>query len=278
MKSVVDFISPHVEPYRHKVTVPLGTHCAFEGVPLLDGGVLLKDVIKPATANISNTFQYPSSYVSPAVAACFKAQRELRGNLAIMPHGIKRPLFSVTAAVAQERVSWYEMFLEILNGGMTHQVPYCFILTDEAKRRLWPDAVKTYIRGMFDIFWAVGSESRVIRLQTFRFGKLLRIATFLLTSGYSRIALTQCLMKSLEAYQRDAPVSVQVEKALSAVRHTREFQIASYIARDLSDIPEGKGGRGNLLTKLDTVMKSLSQLDTETFCYRSGNYPVPIYV
>ena len=277
MKSVADFISPHIAGSVPTVTVPPRTYCAFEGVPLSESGVLLKSVVKSATANVADTFRYPSEYVSPAVAACFKAQRELRGNLAITPFGIKRPLFSVESAIAQDRESWYQLLLTALNGRLCN-LPYCLILTDEAKRRLWPEAVVTYINETFDIFWCVGSESRVIRLRTFRFGKLLRIATFLLTSGYSRIALTQCLMKSPEAFFRDAPVSVHVEKALSAVRHTLEFQIASYVARDLSDMPEGKGGRGNLISKLSTVVKSLSQLDTEYFLYRSGGMPVPRYV
>ena len=75
MKNIVNFLSPHVAPVP-TVTVPPETRCAFKGVPLQGSGVLLKSVVKPATADIADTFKYPSDFISPEVAAATRFHPE----------------------------------------------------------------------------------------------------------------------------------------------------------------------------------------------------------
>lgn len=272
MKSLVNFLSPHVAPVQ-KVTVPPETRCAFDGVPLRAGGVLLKSIIKPATANIADTFKYPSDFISPAVAACFKAQRELRGNLYVTEEAIARPLFSITSAAETGRPSWLSVLLDILNfrtaahqETLATQMTYCFILTDEAKRRLWPAAVTTQIGETFDIYYNVGTVSRVIRLKTFLFRCLLEICTFLLTQGFHRLALEKTLMASEVAYATNKIRTVSaIEKQLCKYRGTPTFQVAAYVARDLRELPDDDSHRQYLLPSFAYVRQRLLSMAEKDF-------------
>lgn len=272
MKNIVNFLSPHVAPVP-TVTVPPETRCAFKGVPLQGSGVLLKSVVKPATANIADTFRYPSDFISPEVAACFKAQRELRGNLYITEEAIARPLFSVKSAAETGRPSWLSVLTTLTDTATAcDETLYCFILTNEAKRRLWPAAVPTRIGKTFDIYYNVGSVSRVLRLKTRVFGKLLKIATFLLTQGFHQAALQKTLMMSAEAYpgpsnSLDMSLVYAVDKLLFRVRQLREFQVACYVARDLRELPDSDSHQNFLLPSLADIHDWLeTQLLERVWC------------
>ena len=235
MKNIVNVLSPHV-PEIQPVPFVAGVtrRCAFSGVPLTSG-VPVKQVIRPATANIADTFRYPGDYVSGEVASLFKAQTALRGNLLATPTELQRPLFSVESARAQERPSWLDVFVNLSQGGGEMLV---LILTDESKRRLWPNAVVSEWGQFISLFYNVGSTARVLTLRTRWLVSLLRTCTFLLTAGYSRQAIQESLIKSRSLYQAQYPESHEVDKGLFQFRHTPEFQVASFTARDISELPE----------------------------------------
>lgn len=258
MKSVVNLLSSHVAPVP-RVTPPSGTYCAFEGVPLDGSGVLLKSVVKPATANIADTFKYPSAYVLPSVGACFKAQRELRGNLYVTEAAITRPFFSVTSAAETGRPSWLSALTAVLSNPQEAGT-YCFILTDEAKRRLWPAAVTTQVRETFDIYWNVGSVSRVVRLRSFLFGELLKIVTSLLTAGVTRMAIEKTLLLAKDVDIDMLPNLLAIDKVLSALRGSMEFQVAVYVGRDLRELSDDADYQNLLLPNLPAILQCLNTL------------------
>lgn len=234
MKNIVNFLAPHVPEVQPVPFVSGVRRCGFSGVPLTSG-VPIKKVIRPATANIADTFKYPSDYVSGEVASLFKAQTALRGNMFVTAEGIQRPLFSVESARSQARPSWLDVFMNLSKGSDFEGV---LVLTDESKRRLWPEAVVSEWRQFVNLFYNVGSTSRVLTLRTAWLTSLLRSCTLLLTLGYSRVAVQESLSKSRDLYREQFPQSYTVDRGLGQFRNEPEFDVALYTARDISELPE----------------------------------------
>ena len=84
-KQLVQFIAQHIHTGVETKNVTADTCCAFTGVSIRAGteATPLKSVIKPATANLADTFRYPSDVVCIETAKCFAESRLLRGNLYI---------------------------------------------------------------------------------------------------------------------------------------------------------------------------------------------------
>ena len=228
--TLVHFIAKHltdeipVESIRET-----GVCCAFSGERLTEG-VKLTNVIKPATANLSDTFRYPSDYVSVAFAKCFRASRELRGNLFIDEGGIQAPMISAKSAKAKDRPAWCDLITAYLEKPR----PAVLILTDESKRRLWCDAVvsdvDTSAYPQIQMFVNNPDMSRNIKLDAMTLHQSLLIVRRCLWDGFSKQAIRTSLFTHRESVLKIGLGETRLmEAACAEHRDSVEFSVATMI-------------------------------------------------
>lgn len=208
---------PVVEP-------PAGTVCAFSGEPLT-AAVLLKNVVKSATANLADTFRFPSQYVSVATATCFKASRELRGNLFITESGIQRPMISAKSGKTANRPVWRDLLREYLSKAY----PSVCIVTDESKRRLWIDAVVTEGRPLH-LYFNSADTSQNQTLDPDRFSECLDHVQTCLTLRFTKRAIANSLFLQTRRVQELGVIETRVhENVCVGLRELPEFRVALMI-------------------------------------------------
>ena len=238
---IVKFIAPHVPPLPDdKVTPNLDTCCAFSGEKISEG-VALNTVIKPATANLADTFKYPSDFVSRETATVFNANRELRGNLFITEElGIVKPLVSIDSAEKYECPTWIETFHHYYRNYSSELA--VFILTKESKRRLWPDACVTGHDCLppitmssgaiapFKLFLNTGQMSRLVTCNLCLLMDCIKLVQTCLTWGFSKTAIQRSLFSQPNIVNSlEFPDIRDTEKKLSAIRLLPEFAVAIFI-------------------------------------------------
>ena len=226
-KALVTFIAQHLDNDLKTETATQGKICAFTGVNIPDGkrAVTLKSVIKPATANLADTFRYPSNLVLPEVAACFNASRLLRGNLYITEQGIVAPMVSGKSAKNAGRPTWCEIFQNHLYGN-----PAMFVLTDETKRRLWIDGCVTDAKDRLRVFLNEGNISNLLTLQKHMLLDALEVVLECLEHGFSKQAIKTSLYSHKQGITRAGLQKTrQLEISCSAYRTTLEFRVATFI-------------------------------------------------
>ena len=198
--------------------------CAFSGAQITEG-VSLTSVVKSATANLADTFRYPSDVVSADFAKCFKAQRELRGNLFIDANGITKPLISGKTAAKTSRPTWVEVFEDYL----ANPRPSIFILTDESKRRLWLDAVVTE-GDPIRVFLNNAEMAGVLALRQAQFTKCMVLVQMCLEYGFSKRAIGTSLFLHREVMQTIGIEKTQdLEKQCDTYREHPEFQVSLFV-------------------------------------------------
>lgn len=187
----------------------------------------MKKVVKPATADIADTFRYASDVVCPEVAQLFKDNRRLRGSLFITEQGIEAPLISAETAKKTGRRTWLEVFNTELTGQRA-----VFILTDESKRRLWHKACVTETDTSLMIFLNADNVSCQLALDVSVLAECITLVQETLAIGYSKTAIRSSLFTAVKASQTNGMVSTKKrERRLSFFRlkHIREFQVATFI-------------------------------------------------
>lgn len=226
-KALVTFIAQQLDNDINTATATQDTVCAFTGASLSpsEPTVALTSVIKPATANLSDTFRYPSNFVLPEVAACFRESRLLRGNLYITQQGIVAPMVSGKSAKKAGRPTWTEIFQNQLEGS-----PAIFILTDETKRRLWIDACVTDTKDTLRVFLNEGNISNLLTLEKNVLRESLEIVLECLNAGFSK----QAIKTSLYSHKPGiSAVGLQktkhLERFCDTYRTTPEFRVATFI-------------------------------------------------
>lgn len=229
-KELVSFIAQHIEmdpPVDGFTYSKLENVCAFTGVPipLGDPVCLLSSVIKPATANLADTFRSASDFVVPEVAACFGESRLLRGNLLITDDGICAPMVSATSAAKAGRPTWCEIFQNLPQNEKA-----VFILTDESKRRLWLDACVTKVSETLSIFLNCDDISNRIRVHQQTLLDALTIVLDCLSHGFSKQAIrTSLYTHRLGLTAAGLAKTQSLEIACEAYRTTLEFRVATFI-------------------------------------------------
>ena len=231
-KTLVNFIAKHLtDEIPIESIQEIGVCCAFSGERLTEG-VKLQSVIKPATANLSDTFRYPSDYVSPAFAKCFKASRELRGNLFIDAKGIQAPMISAKSAKAKDRPSWRDLITAYLENPR----PAVLILTDESKRRLWCDAavsdpVQTYeAYPQLQMFVNNPDMSQNISLDAITLQQSLALVQECLRAGFSKQAIRTSLFTHRESVLKIGLKETRLtENECAELRCYVEFKVATMI-------------------------------------------------
>ena len=229
MKSlkIVPFIAQHIDAELKTQQNTADTCCAFTGEPIVSGAnaVVLKSVIKPATANLADTFRYPSNFVLPEVAACFGESRLLRGNLHITQQGIFAPMVSGKSAKNAGRPAWTEIFQNHLDGK-----PAVFILTDETKRRLWIDGCVTDTKDRLRVFLNEGNISNLLTLRKNVLLDALEVVLECLHAGFSKQAIKTSLYSHKQGLSRSGlQKTKQLEISCNAYRTTPEFRVATFI-------------------------------------------------
>ena len=215
--------------------------CAFTG-KRISTGYAIKNVITAATAEVSDTFRYPSQYVSVEVAELFRAQTLLRGNLLFVDAELLQPMVSLKSATAQDRPCWRNLIFE-----MEHSTPTIAVFTDESKRRLWHQAQLSAFGENWRPFF---NGSPVKSGKTFKATPVCRslsISVSMLrnclnlvekaqTFGFSKRGIYESLLSESNhveqiGYQR----VIAIEKALRRWRETDEFLLAVFIAQGILD-------------------------------------------
>ena len=230
-KRLVHFIAKHLTDDQIPIESirKIGVCCAFSGEPITEG-VKLDKVIKPATANLLGTFRYPSEYASVAVAKCFKASRELRGNLFIDADGIQAPMISAKSAKAKDRPAWRDLITAYLE----QPRPAVLILTDESKRRLWCDAavsdVDTSAYPQIQMFVNNPDMSCTLKLDAINLRQSLTLVQECLRAGFSKQAIRTSLFTHRESLLKIGIKETRLtENACAELRGTREFSVATMI-------------------------------------------------
>lgn len=102
--ALVEFIAKHIDTDIETKRITADTCCAFTGAPLASGteAIPLKTVIKPATANLADTFRFNSDVVTVETAKCFAESRLLRGNI-----GNIRQMLKNIATIGKKRSQGY---------------------------------------------------------------------------------------------------------------------------------------------------------------------------
>ena len=218
---LVHFISKHLDPIASEENEG---HCAFTGQPV-QTAVQLDTVIKPATANIADTFCYPSPLISTEAAACFIANRELRGNLFITENGIEKPMVNAKSAQKASRRTWVEVFKTYVDD----PVPAVFLLSDESKRRLWVDACVTE-KQPIRVFLNNSDMACQLTLDVLRLSEAMGIVRECLRLGFSKQSIKTCLFKHRDTLKKQGFLEVrQLEQTLIRLRKSPEFAIALFI-------------------------------------------------
>lgn len=227
---MIAFIAQHLPIDALKQQpVPRTTVCAFSGRELSPNtlAVRLKDIIKPATADIADTFRYPSDYLSISAAACFKANRELRGNLFITETGIIAPMVSGTSAKKAGRPTWLEIFQNWSNQNTSAVI----ILTEESKQRLWHKATLTEMGKTFQVYLNANGIKRNLTLDKSKLDASIAAIQPAMEAGYSKIAIQSSLYTCKSAVKANGLLTTRLlEREIASVRGLLEFQVASFIA------------------------------------------------
>ena len=217
---LIELISPHIEK-DVEVETGLETYCAFSGQSLTEG-VKLKSVIKSATANLLDTFKYPSEYVSVGFAKMFGDARGLRGNLFIDADGIQRPLISADSAIKAERPAWGQLLAAYSQ--TLH--PAVIIVTGESKRRLWVDAC---VSEGDPIRLFVNNErmSKIVKISVEQFKIISEILHVCLNAGFTKQAIAKTLFLNRNVYLKFGFTETHtLENRLTRYRKTTEFDVA----------------------------------------------------
>ena len=160
--------------------------CAFSGERIVEG-YPLKAVISTATAEISDTFRYPSEFVSAYFAELFRAQALLRGNLLFLQDALLQPMISATSAATQSRPCWRDLVM----GDLPIESTTLAVVTDESKRRLWTHARTS----VFGDYWRPFLNASVVKA-----GKTYKAPLVSRSLVVNVFRLRECL-KTVEAVQ-----------------------------------------------------------------------------
>lgn len=224
-KQLVHFIAQHLDSVADVVDIHTpNTVCAFSGEPITEG-VKLTKVIKPATANLADTFRFPSEFVSVATAKCFAASRELRGNLFITETGIEKPMISAKSAQKANRRAWRDLIVNYLDNPM----PAVLILTDESKRRLWIDAVVSEGKPI-QIFVNNAEMSRNLKLDAETLATALECVQDCLIDGFSKQAIRTSLFTHRDSMMKIGLMETRLKENICVpLRKYTEFSVATMI-------------------------------------------------
>lgn len=213
---IVKQLSLHPTPIERCDTV-----CAYSGEKIIEG-IPLSKVIKPATANLADTFRFTSEHVSQETAACFAASQELRGNLFIDMSGIHVPMVSAKSAAEKGRKTWIEVWTEYLE----NPAEAVFIVTDESKRRLWIDATVT-TDNPIQVFCNFDGKSWTEKLERERLKECIKVVQKCLQLGFSKKAIKTSLFNNREIYLKlGIRETYQLEHKLRSLRGTCESDFA----------------------------------------------------
>ena len=228
-------------PLKKEPINTLGHRCAFTGEKLRIG-YPIKQVITAATSELSDTFRYPSEYVSVEVAELFRAQTLLRGNLFFLKDELLQPMISLESATEKQRPCWRDLVFEIENG-----TPTVAVFTDESKRRLWHQAQLSAFGENWRPFF---NGSPVKSGKTFKATPVCRslsISVSLLRNcikmvekaqahGFSKRGIYESLLnESNTVMQIGYPHVMPIENALRRWRDTDEFLLAVFIAQGVKE-------------------------------------------
>lgn len=223
---LVDHIAAHLSPSVSIEATSKDTVCAFSGAPLVAGtdATRLKAIIKPATADLADTFKYQSEFVSVNVAKCFTENRLLRGNLYISENGIIAPMVSLKSAREKGRPTWCDVFFDML------EPPCILILTDESKRRLWPNARVTTSGTWLQIFLNEGDICYNLYVDKEKTLGAMKTVIACLKHGFTKQAIrTSLYSQSKKIIETGLERTRALEVRCATFRGTPEFRIATFI-------------------------------------------------
>ena len=228
-KQLVSFIAKHLPEHPDSKRYATVERCAFTGQEIRFG-VPLKSVVKSATGNIADTFRFASDVVSVETAKCFKAQRELRGNLFITETGIQRPMVSAKSALENNRPTWEQVLIEYLSNRTALRLSAVFVFSDESKKRLWVDARVTR-EYPAHIFFNAYSMKQNLKVSPWMFENILTAVNEAMQAGFTKHAVRSSLFshsKTMKSY--GIAETTKLENKLQTYRDRPEFHIATFIA------------------------------------------------
>jgi hypothetical protein len=213
--------------------VSCNSTCSITGEQIKNGFPIEK-IISKDTSDIFHIFKVHSGFISVYAAAVFRAQTVIRGNIMVWNGTGIRPFVSVESAT-KERPCWSDLFKKMENGDEIYA-----IVTDESKRRLWPNAMfcnisentKIYFNG--SPYKGAALESRLLCLNYKKFLECLDSVEKAYEAGFSKASIFHNLLstqnrKFIQAtgirYAKD------VEKQLMKWRCTDEFVLSVFVAQ-----------------------------------------------
>lgn len=205
----------------------LNTRCALSGeeIPV---GYPVASVVAKATADFADTFRTPSAWLSEEAARLFKANTLMRGNLLALPGRGLRP-FVALASATEERPAWRDLLRQIAPGTQT-----VAIITDNHKRRLWPQARLSRFGEAWRPLFVVGDEERSLCVDVARLRECLDMVEFIYGLGFTKAVIRDGLVS---VYAKKAIRAVglaraqELEAALREWRGSDEFALAVFVAQ-----------------------------------------------
>lgn len=222
--------------------LPPGEVCAMTGDPI-DEGIPANALLTEASSAAHEIFPVTNArYVSVDVARCYKDFKGgLTGNLlAIERSGAvlgARPMLSPVSAAEKKRPTWQS----VLYG----TDPYCTIqdgdralaiITEEAKRRLWLQAVISTVGRQWRPFVYWQNTVRLLNVNVDDLRRVLALVEHAVYIGYSREAILTNLSLGtrMEIIRRYGWSHVRnLENAFNPWLRTDELLLAAFVVRPL---------------------------------------------
>lgn len=211
--------------------------CAMTG-HRITFGYPVENVISPATAEVSDTFPYPSDFVSVEAAELFRAQMLVRGNLLFLENKLLQPMVRLKSAREQDRDCWRDLIFSLQIG-----TPCVTIITDESKRRLWHKAKLS----VFGEYWQPFFNGSVVRtgktfktppmcrslsIKVFELRDCLKRVEMIQAQGFSKRGIYEGILQESNTVDKvGLREALENEKVLSKWRGTDAFGLALFLAQ-----------------------------------------------
>lgn len=218
-------------------TTPLNCNaiCAMTG-EMITTGYQTSKIISDASADLADTFPYGGDWLSEDAAILFKASTVLRGNfLALEGQGL-RPLISKESSIAENRPCWRDLIME-----MTLDIPTVAIISDESKRRLWPNAKLSYFGKNWRPYFngtpyknkqiQAPPVQRNLKINVTLLREILTLIEHCYNLGFSKLAIAQGLLSASITLDLGLKEVKNLDNSLSKYRNCDEFILAIFIAQ-----------------------------------------------